>query len=495
MKRYFKKLNAFLYICIALIVYGCSEEQDFVKQQNYKKIKMEDQSFDRLLQLPVFNDAYQKVVKAKSKITNSTMGRTALEEQYGFDIVPEVHVRILSTTDQGMYYMLLIERPIKEDLKFENLIINVKDSEVTAAIIKYEMANLAQKIDAIDSYIFDFTDTNITSLVVDGKMMYSGPCVDVVTLMCNQSWTTPGGTTTPHVATAACLTSSAGADYLSVVTTQIGDCSSGGGSNGPSGPSGATGPAAGGGGATVGSVFSAPLPCIECIKDDDCNTSKEDLIAAFPNLSNEKAETLANLINQYGKDYGITTKYDLQHFLSQTAHETGNFSNLASTENMNYTTTARILKIFPNYFSLTDPSKEDPNNYVSNPTAIGNYVYCFRMGNSSIASGDGYRYRGRGLIQLTGKDNYQDFQNDYNSKYNPDIDLINNPDLLGTDENLAILSALWYFNTYVIKKTKLKDGLDETVIKVTRKVNKGTNGLPDRKTKFESCQAVIDCIE
>jgi Peptidase family M23 len=269
MKNYFKKLNVFLYICVALIVYGCSEEQDFVKQQNYKKIKMEDQSFDKLLQLPVFNDAYQKVVKAKTKITNSTMGRTGLEEQYGFDIVPEVPVRIISTTEQGMYYMLLIERPIKEDLKFENLIINVKDSEVTAAIIKYEMANLAQKIDAIDSYIFDFTDTNITSLVIDGRMMYSGPCVDVVTLMCNQSWTTDGGTTTSHPATAACLGTSYGVDFLSVVTTQIGDCSSGGSSNGPSGPSGATGPAAGSGGATVGSVFSAPLPCIECIVNDE----------------------------------------------------------------------------------------------------------------------------------------------------------------------------------------------------------------------------------
>ena len=450
MKHYFKKLNTFLYICMALIVYGCSEEQDFVKQQNYKKIKMEDQSFDKLLQLPVFNDAYQKVVKAKTKITNSTMGRTALEEQYGFDIVPEVPVRIISTTDQGMYYMLLIERPIKEDLKFENLIINVKDSEVTAAIIKYEMANLAQKIDAINSYIFDFTDTNITSLVIDGKMMYSGPCVDVVTLMCNQSWTTPGGTTTPHVATAACLTSSAGADYLSVVTTQIGDCSNGGGSdNGLSG--GSTVGSVSSGGAGAGSVYNAPLPCLECVKDDDCNTSKEDLIAAFPTLSIQNAEILANLINQYGKDYGITTKYDLQHFLSQTAHETGNFSNLASTENMNYTTAARIVKVFPEYFSLTDPTKDNPNDYINNPSAIGNYVYCCKDGNGNIASGDGYKYRGRGLIQLTRKNNYQLFQDDYNSKYEPNIDIINNPELLGTNENLAVLSALWYFNTNVIK--------------------------------------------
>ena len=383
---------------MALIVYGCSEEQDFVKQQNYKKIKMEDQSFDKLLQLPVFNDAYQKVVKAKTKITNSTMGRTALEEQYGFDIVPEVPVRIISTTDQGMYYMLLIERPIKEDLKFENLIINVKDSEVTAAIIKYEMANLAQKIDAINSYIFDFTDTNITSLVIDGKMMYSGPCVDVVTLMCNQSWTTPGGTTTPHVATAACLTSSAGADYLSVVTTQIGDCSNGGGSdNGLSG--GSTVGSVSSGGAGAGSVYNAPLPCLECVKDDDCNTSKEKLALMFPNAPISTLETLAQMINDKGKDFGIDTKEELQHFLTQAGHESNGFSSVNVTENLNYTSSSRIAEIWPSRFSLTDITKLNPTNYVNEPVLLGNAVYHDRMGNGDVSSSDGYNYRGRSLKQ------------------------------------------------------------------------------------------------
>ena len=493
MKHFFKKLNTFLYICIALIVYGCSEEQDFVKQQNYKKIKMEDQSFDKLLQLPIFNDAYQKVVKAKSKITNSTMGRTALEEQYGFDIVPEVPVRILSTTDQGMYYMILIERPIKEDLKFENLIINVKDSEVTAAIIKYEMANLAQKIDAIDSYIFDFTDTNITSLIVDGKMMYSGPCVDVVTLMCNQSWTTPGGTTTPHVATAACLTSSAGTDYLSVVTTQIGDCSSGGGSNGPSGPSGATGPAAGGGGATVGSVFSAPLPCIECVKDDDCNTSKEKLALMFPNAPISTLETLAQMINDKGRDFGIDNKEELQHFLTQAGHESNGFSSINVTENLNYISPSRIANVWPLRFSLTDITKLNPINYVNEPFLLGNAAYHTRMGNGNISSGDGYNYRGRGIVQLTGKTNYTDFENFYNQTFSPQIDIVNNPDLVASDDNLSILSALWFFKVKVLDKMTIDP--NTTVKAVTFKVNGGTNGLPDRIVKFNNAVINIDCID
>ena len=118
---------------------------------------------------------------------------------------------------------------------------------------------------------------------------------------------------------------------------------------------------------------------------------------------------------------------------------------------MNYTTAARIVKVFPEYFSLTDPTKDNPNDYINNPSAIGNYVYCCKDGNGNIASGDGYKYRGRGLIQLTRKNNYQLFQDDYNSKYEPNIDIINNPELLGTNENLAVLSALWYFNTNVIK--------------------------------------------
>lgn len=90
------------------------------------------------------------------------------------------------------------------------------------------------------------------------------------------------------------------------------------------------------------------------------------------------------------------------------------------------------------WFLPTDPNKEDPGNYANNPSKIGNFVYGNRMGNT--ATGDGYKFRGRGIFQLTGKSNYQAFQNFYNNKYDPDIDLISNPDLLITNNNLSVLS-------------------------------------------------------
>jgi hypothetical protein len=158
------------------------------------------------------------------------------------------------------------------------------------------MANLAEKLDAIDSYIFDFTDTSITSLVIDGKMMYYGPCADVNTLWCNQSWTEAGGTTTPHPAIAGCLCNTCGSDFLWVVTTQIGDCGNGGGSTGPSG---ATGPAGASGGATAGNVYASPLPCLECVEEmpsSPCNKIKKQM-NKFPTIKQALIE-LNSTVNQ-----------------------------------------------------------------------------------------------------------------------------------------------------------------------------------------------------
>lgn len=225
----------------------------------------------------------------------------------------------------------------------------------------------------------------------------------------------------------------------------------------------------------------------------DCNTSKEDLKLAFPSLSDQNAELLANTINNYGNQFGIDSNYKLCHFLSQIAHETGGLDNLNVTESLNYSA-SRLLTVFSKYFSYSDPLKANPDNYAGDQEKIGNLVYSQRMGNGSEASGDGYKYRGRGLIQLTGKLNYQNFQNFYNSNFSESINLIENPDSLTNNSELAIISAMWYYKNKVVNKTLLKHNLNEPVRVITKKVNGGLNGLLDRVNKYNDCEINIDCI-
>lgn len=282
------------------------------------------------------------------------------------------------------------------------------------------------------------------------------------------------------------------------VTTIVYGCGGGGSSGTGPGGDGGFGSPAGGGSTTPGTttpvdpVVTVPFEPIEI--DDDCNTSKEDLKKLFPNASDANLELLANVINAKGKDFGINNKEKLQHFLSQAGHEVGEFTGgIGRAENTSYTTKSRILKVFSKYFSETDTiTKRKPDNYVNNPSALANYVYCCRMGNGTEESGDGYKYRGRGIFQLTGKTNYSNFQNYYNSKYNPDRDFLNNPELLKTNDTIAIISAMWFYqknvmNTVVIDSTT-------TVKKITKKINGGINGLSHRESIFNVAKDSINCI-
>ena len=168
--------------------------------------------------------------------------------------------------------------------------------------------------------------------------------------------------------------------------------------------------------------------------------------------------------------FGIDNPLKLSHFLSQCAHESGNFKFL--NENLNYSADG-LRKIFPKYF----PTIEAANKYARQPEKIANKVYGGRMGNGDEASGDGYRFRGRGFIQLTGKDNYAAFD-----KF-VDDDIMANPDLVATKYPLT--SAAFFFH-----KNKLWDVCDkghshDVVLAVTKRVNGGTHGLADRQEKFD----------
>ncbi|WP_396173822.1 glycoside hydrolase family 19 protein [Flavobacterium sp.] len=299
------------------------------------------------------------------------------------------------------------------------------------------------------------------------------PCGTPISPKCNQPYTNCG-----WITTAVC-----------------GGCGGGGSTGGDGGFTPPAGGGPGGSGTTtpVDPVVTVPFDG-ELELDDDCNTSKEDLKKLFPNASDANLELLANVINAKGKDFGINNKEKLQHFLSQAGHEVGEFTGgIGRTENTSYTTKARILKVFGKYFSETDTiTKRKPDNYVNNPSALANYVYCCRMGNGTEESGDGYKYRGRGIFQLTGKTNYSNFQNYYNSKYNPDKDFLNNPELLKTNDTIAIISAMWFYqknvmNTVVIDSTT-------TVKKITKKINGGINGLSHRESIFNVAKDSINCI-
>ena len=155
------------------------------------------------------------------------------------------------------------------------------------------------------------------------------------------------------------------------------------------------------------------------------------------------------------------------HFFGQTSHETGHFK--AFSENLNYSADG-LLKVFPKYFQTLADSK----NYERNPEKIANRVYGNRMGNGVESTGEGFKFRGRGALQLTGKSNYEAF-----SKYLNKPEIIINPDLVANE--YAFESALYFFEKNGLWLICDKGVDDLTITAVTKKINGGINGLEERK--------------
>jgi len=167
--------------------------------------------------------------------------------------------------------------------------------------------------------------------------------------------------------------------------------------------------------------------------------------------------------------FELNTPTRLAHFLAQSGHESGGFKAL--NENLNYG--AKGLRgIFGKYF----PTDAKALEYERKPEKIANLVYGGRMGNGPEASGEGYKFRGRGYIQLTGKDNYTAFTKAIGD------DCIGNPDLVATKYPLA--SAAWFFHKNGLHKIADEGATTEVVTKITKRVNGGTIGLEDRIKHF-----------
>ena len=168
--------------------------------------------------------------------------------------------------------------------------------------------------------------------------------------------------------------------------------------------------------------------------------------------------------------FQINTPLRLCHFLAQCGHESNNFK--ATQENLNYSAKG-LLGIFKKYF----PTEAKALQYERKPEKIANLVYGGRMGNGPEASGDGYKYRGRGFIQLTGKDNYSAFNKSVSE------DVVTNPDLVAT--KYPLLSAAWYWNSRNLNASADKGNTEAVVTEITKKVNGGTIGLADRLKHFK----------
>jgi len=174
--------------------------------------------------------------------------------------------------------------------------------------------------------------------------------------------------------------------------------------------------------------------------------------------------------------FELNTPLRLAHFLAQAGHESGGFKLV--NENLNYGAKG-LLGIFKKYF----PTEEKAKLYERKPEKIANLVYGSRMGNGAETTGEGYKFRGRGYIQLTGKDNYKAFDAVVTES------IVDNPDLVAT--KYPLLSAAWFFYKNGLHKIADKGATDAVITEVTKRVNGGTIGLPDRIKHFKEYYALL----
>ena len=208
--------------------------------------------------------------------------------------------------------------------------------------------------------------------------------------------------------------------------------------------------------APVASVVSTPIPSGSGFK--------------LENLKGHIPDSVITQIPDTAKKFNITTPLRLAHFLAQCGHESGGFK--AVSENLNYSAKG-LATTFKKYF--INESGAAP--YARNPQKIASKVYGGRMGNGPESTGDGFKFRGRGYIQLTGKDNYTNFARFIGE------DTVANPDLVATKYPLA--SAAFFFDSNKLWAICDRGADTATVTAVTKRVNGGTIGLPDRIKHFQ----------
>jgi putative chitinase len=193
-------------------------------------------------------------------------------------------------------------------------------------------------------------------------------------------------------------------------------------------------------------------------------------------LKGHVPDSVINQIPGIQEKFAVNTPLRLAHFLAQCGHESGGFR--ITQENLNYSAKG-LQGIFKKYF----PSEALALDYAKKPQKIANRVYGGRMGNGNEASGDGFKFRGRGFIQLTGRDNYKAFDDAVEDN------ILENPDLVATKYPLA--SAAWFWNKNKLNQLADKGNAPEVVTMITKRVNGGTIGLADRQKHFNEYYSLL----
>ena len=202
--------------------------------------------------------------------------------------------------------------------------------------------------------------------------------------------------------------------------------------------------------------------------------TREQIMTAAPSTNKERVDDFVKVFNEWSDMFGITTPLRAVHFLAQCWHECGALR--AFEENLNYSGT-RLLQVFPKYFNTGNVYL-----YAHKPEKIANRVYANRMGNGSEGSGDGWRYRGRGMIGTTGFSNYKSYAE---SGFCVG-DLMRHPEWLAKSPG-AYKSAMWFWC-----KNSLNFYADRDNVKaVTLRVNGGYNGLESRKAYLAKFKKVF----
>ena len=181
-------------------------------------------------------------------------------------------------------------------------------------------------------------------------------------------------------------------------------------------------------------------------------------------------DSVIAMIPEVASKFEINTPLRLAHFLAQCGHESGGFR--VTQENLNYSAKG-LAGIFKKYF----PTEAAATPYARQPQKIASKVYGGRMGNGPESTGEGYKFRGRGYIQLTGKENYTAFGKSIGE------DMVANPDMVAS--TYALLSAAWFFSKNGLHKMADGGATDAVVTSITKRVNGGTIGLPDRIKHFK----------
>ena len=195
-------------------------------------------------------------------------------------------------------------------------------------------------------------------------------------------------------------------------------------------------------------------------------------------VSSADAEQYIQDLEQVLPKYGIAdSRLRLAHFFAQILHESG--SMRFDTDNLNYSSDA-LRRVFGKYFR----TKEEADAYARRPEKIANRVYANRMGNRGEASGDGWRYRGRGLIQLTGRNNYKAF-----ADWVGDPRIMDEPDLVASE--YAVHSAVFFWDTNNLNRVADKDD----VVALTRRINGGENGLAHRRELLNKANGLLAMLD